>query len=399
MSEPPGAVTTKLRISSKLDPERPLAPHTPISRFYTALVTGDLRSLQVLTERYHLDVNLVFEISKNELEWQVKSQASYGLSGLWALEERWELSTPLCLAARHGHPDCLRHLLRRGADPNLAPGGQAPLHWACQGGHSHCLELLLEYRADPNLRSDEGMAPLHLCTSPGSLRKVEDDKRWSGMVEGGQSIQGQSRVVRMAKDSPSMHDADPGAEGDIAQTTIALPVEGTRSQCHTAQPVLLPPKIPELHSPSSTPPLHPSCLHLKNPPLERGANANAIDYDGVSPLGWALLGAAAHRDRRPHVTVQLLLNHGSQRIWPPAFGKVLKSCAAVPEVIEVLFNSYSQIPVSQEWAQAMPEEVFQQHQPFYQSVLGLAGRARCLQHLCRSAIRARLGGRCHSLIP
>lgn len=91
-------------------------------------------------------------------------------AGLWELEERRELSTPLCLAALHGHPDCLRLLLRRGADPNLAPGGRAPLHQACRGGHGHCLELLLEYKADPNLRSDEGTAPLHLCTSPGSLR-------------------------------------------------------------------------------------------------------------------------------------------------------------------------------------------------------------------------------------
>lgn len=88
MSELPGAGTGKLRISSKLDPEHPLAADAPIARFYTALVTGDLRSLQVLTERYHQDVNLVFEISKNELEWQVKSQASYGLSGTFPLKAR-----------------------------------------------------------------------------------------------------------------------------------------------------------------------------------------------------------------------------------------------------------------------------------------------------------------------
>lgn len=41
----------------------------------------------------------------------------------------------------------------------------------------------------------------------------------------------------------------------------------------------------------------------------------------------------------------------------------------------------------------------QQHQHFYESLLGLAGCARCLQHLCRSAIRSHLGGQCHSLIP
>uniref|UniRef100_A0A8D2QQR8 Ankyrin repeat and SOCS box containing 18 n=1 Tax=Zosterops lateralis melanops TaxID=1220523 RepID=A0A8D2QQR8_ZOSLA len=296
-------------------------------------------------------------------------------AGLWTLEERWELSTPLCLAARHGHPDCLRHLLRRGADPNLAPGGQAPLHWACQGGHSHCLELLLEYRADPNLRSDEGMAPLHLCTSPGSLRKR--------LVGGG----GEGRAARGGGKAPG-RDAGHGS-------CLPSREEGMLNICRVL--LQIPPSIPGFLGDQGEPAWRG--ISLLQPRTSGTGLCEAKGWDKeVSPL-WALLGAAAHRDRRPHVTVQLLLNHGSQRIWPPAFGKVLKSCATVPEVIEVLFNSYSQIPVSRQWAQAVPEEVFQQHQPFYQSVLGLAGRARCLQHLCRSAIRARLGGRCHSLIP
>ncbi|XP_005532818.2 PREDICTED: ankyrin repeat and SOCS box protein 18 [Pseudopodoces humilis] len=414
MSESPGAVTGKLRISSKLDPEHPLAPRAPISRFYTALVTGDLRSLQVLTERYHLDVNLVFEISKNELEWQVKSQASYGLSGLWALEEKRELSTPLCLATRHGHPDCLRHLLRHGADPNLAPGGRGPLHEACQGGHSHCLELLLEYRADPNLRSDQGTAPLHLCTSRGSLRCARLLLRHGAAVELPSEATGDTALHVAARHGLCDHArlylrrrARVDARNALEETALGIlcgraPGAGDNSlqlfqllDAHGADV--------DARDESWRSPLHRACgaanAELVRLLLRRGADANAADYDGVSPLGWALQGAASHRDLRPHLTVQLLLNHGSQKIWPPAFVKVLKSCAAVPEVIEVLFNSYSQIPVSQEWAEAVPQEVFQQHQPFYESILGLAGTARCLQHLCRSAIRANFGSRCHSLIP
>lgn len=91
-------------------------------------------------------------------------------SGLWALEEKQELSTPLGLAARHGHADCLRLLLLRGARPSPAPGAQGALHEACRAGHSDCVELLLEHGAEPNLPSDEGTAPLHLCTTRGSLR-------------------------------------------------------------------------------------------------------------------------------------------------------------------------------------------------------------------------------------
>ncbi|XP_066178479.1 ankyrin repeat and SOCS box protein 18 [Sylvia atricapilla] len=414
MSEPSGAVTAKLRISSKLEPERPLAPHTPLARFYTALVTGDLKSLQVLTERYHQDVNLVFEISKSELEWQVKSQASYGLSGLWALEERQELSSPLCLAARHGHPDCLRHLLRRGADPNLAPGGQGPLHHACQGGHSHCLELLLEYKADPNLRSDEGTAPLHLCTSPGSLRCARLLLMHGAAVELPSEAGGDRALHVAARHRLCGHaglylrrrahvDAR-NARGETALGVLCRQPPGPGDDSLQLFRLLAAHGADlEARDEGWRRPLHRACAAanagLARLLLGHGADANAIDYDGVSPLGWALQGAASRRELRPHLTVQLLLNHGSRRIWPSAFVKVLKSCAAVPEVIEVLFNSYSQIPVSQEWAEAVPKEVFQQHQLFYESLLGLAGCARCLQHLCRSAIRARLGSRCHSLIP
>ncbi|NXQ30744.1 ASB18 protein, partial [Alaudala cheleensis] len=414
MSESPGAVTGKLRISSKLDPEHPLAPHAPIARFYTALVTGDLRSLQVLTEQYPQDVNLVFEISKNELEWQVKSQASYGLSGLWALEERRELSTPLCLCARHGHAECLRHLLRCGADPNLAPGGQGPLHEACRGGHSDCLELLLEYRADPNLRSDEGTAPLHLCTSPGSLRCARLLLRHGAAVDLPSEAGGDTALLVAARHRLCDHarlylrrrarlDARnarqetalgvlcgqaPGPGGDSLRLFQLLVEHGADL---------------EARDEGWRRPLHRACgaanAELARLLLQRGADANAIDWDGVTPLGWALRAAASRGHPRPHSTVQLLLNHGARKVWPPAFVKVLKSCAAVPEVIEVLFNSYSQIPVSQAWAKAVPEEVFQQHQLFYESLLALAGSARCLQHWCRAAIRTSFGNKCHSLIP
>ncbi|NWT15566.1 ASB18 protein, partial [Vireo altiloquus] len=414
MSELPGAGTGKLRISSKLDPECPLAARAPIARFYTALVTGDLRSLRVLTEQYHQDVNLVFEISKNELEWQVKSQAFYGLSGLWALEERQELSTPLCLAAHHGHPECLRHLLRRGADPGLAPGGLAPLHEACQAGHGDCVELLLEHGADPNVRSEEGMAPLHLCTTPGSLGCARLLLRHGAAVDL-PSEAGGDTALHVAARHGLCHHADlylrrrarvdaRNAREETALGVLCGQASGSgEDSLKLFQLLAAHGADVDARDESWRSPLHRACgaadAGLVRLLLQRGADANAVDYDGVSPLGWALRGAASHGDLRPHLTVQLLLNHGSQKIWPRAFVKVLKSCAAMPEVIEVLFNSYSQIPVSQEWAKAVPEEVFQQHQLFYKSLFRLAGTARCLQHLCRSAIRTHFGSQCHSLIP
>lgn len=38
---------------------------------------------------------------------------------------------------------------------------------------------------------------------------------------------------------------------------------------------------------------------------------------------------------------------------------MLQSCAPVPAVIEVLFNAYPQLRVSESWREVIPEEVFQ----------------------------------------
>ncbi|NXG06460.1 ASB18 protein, partial [Sakesphorus luctuosus] len=413
MGEAAGPAPAKLQISSQLDSEQPLTARAPVTRYYTALVTGDLRSLEVLTDQYHQDVNLVFEITENELEWQVKSQALYGLSGLWALERRWHRSSPLCLAAQHGHTAVLRHLLRRRAHPDLAPGAQGPLHEACRAGHTDCAELLLEHGADPNLLSERGLAPLHLCTTRHSLGCARLLLRHGAAVDAPSEACGHTALHVAARHGLGAHARlylRHGARVDARDTRgetalgvlcgTAAPGEDSLELCrllvaHGADV--------DARDEAQRSALHKACgtahASLARFLLLRGADVNAMDYDGVTPLGLALQSVASHRERRPHLTVQLLLNHGAQRIRPRAFHKVLKSCAAVPEVIEVLFNSYSQIPVSQEWAKAVPEEVFQQHQPFYESLFGLAGAVRCLQHLCRSSIRHRLGSRCHRLIP
>ncbi|KAM9284605.1 ankyrin repeat and SOCS box protein 18 [Cariama cristata] len=414
MGELPGPVPEKLHISPKLDSEHPLTAQAPATKYYTALVTGDLRSLEVLTDRYYQDVNLVFEISKDELEWQVKSQASYGLSGLWSLEYKWELSTPLCLAARRGHVACLRHLLRRRADPDLAPGGRGPLHEACLGGHADCVELLLEHKADPNLRSEEGLAPLHLCTTRDSLGSAKLLLRHGATVNLPSEDGGETALHVAARhclcDHARLylrHGARVDARSARDETALGIlcgQAPGTGEDCLQLCRLLVAHGADiDARDETRRSPLHKACgaanAGLAGFLLRRGADVNAIDYDGVSPLGCALQNAAFKRHLQPHLAVQLLLNHGSQKIWPPSFVKVLKSCAAVPEIIEILFNSYSQIPVSEKWAEAVPEEVFQQHQLFYESFFRLAGTVRCLQHLCRSAIRKKFGKKCHCLIP
>lgn len=54
---------------------------TPELEYHTALIEGDLGRIQPLMDQFFQDANVVFEISKEEMEWQVKSPATFGLSG------------------------------------------------------------------------------------------------------------------------------------------------------------------------------------------------------------------------------------------------------------------------------------------------------------------------------
>ncbi|KAL8173060.1 UNVERIFIED_CONTAM: hypothetical protein K2H54_038682 [Gekko kuhli] len=150
-------------------------------------------------------------------------------------------------------------------------------------------------------------------------------------------------------------------------------------------------------------PLHQACKNAHHGLvlllLQKQADVNALDYNGATPLSCVLQTAAFKRELRPHRTVQTLLNHGSPKIWPTAFVKVLKSCASVPEIIEILCNSYPHLPISEKWVDAIPEEDFQRCQPFYESLFRQTHTVRTLQHLCRCALRRTLGGSCHHLIP
>ncbi|XP_020830592.1 ankyrin repeat and SOCS box protein 18 [Phascolarctos cinereus] len=388
-------------------------PNAPL---HPLVLVGDLGSLQPLMAQHYGDANVVFEINKNEMEWQVKSLATFGLSGLWSLEYKRELTNPLCITASHGHTDCVRHLLHWNADVNAAPGGKSALHEACQGGHTDCAELLLEHQADPNLMSEEGLAPLHLCTSPNTLRCAQMLVKHGAQVNQVSSEGQESPLHIAAKHGLVDHTLlylQHGASVDTRNRHEETPLSvacGQAQEPHGQEPYLEVCCLLLSHGADANAtdeeeksPLHKACKNASHSLvqllLQNRAKVNVFDYNGTSPMACVLQSASFKRECRPHQTVQMLLNHGSQRIWPGAFEKVLKSCASTPEIIGILFNSYSKLRVSEKWREVIPEEVFQMYQPFYQSLFMLSHTPRCLQHLCRCVIRKRLGSRCWSCIP
>lgn len=89
--------------------------------------------------------------------------------GLWSLTYEQELTTPLHITAGRGFVDCLSLLLQRGANVDLAPGGTTALHEACESCQAECAKLLLIYGANANAVSEDGLMPLHVCTSSESF--------------------------------------------------------------------------------------------------------------------------------------------------------------------------------------------------------------------------------------
>ncbi|DAA30922.1 LOW QUALITY PROTEIN: ankyrin repeat and SOCS box protein 18 [Bos mutus] len=388
----------------------------PSAQLPPGVLVGDLEHLKPLMDKFFQDANVVFEIKKDEMVWQVKSPATFGLSGLWTLEYKRELTTPLCIAAAQGHTACVRHLLGRGADPDASPGGRGALHEACLGSHTACARLLLQHRADPDLLSAEGLAPLHLCRTAASLGCAQAllEHGASVQLEGGTSRdtplhvaaqRGLDEHARLYLNRGARVDARNGhGETALSAACGAALRPDEHARCLRLCTLLLRHgAAADTRDEDERSPLHKACGHAR-PGLARllllhGADARALDYGGASPLARVLQTAACAPEGEPQLTVQELLNHGSPTVWPDAFPKVLKSCAAVPTVIEVLFNSYSQLRVSESWKDVIPEEVFQMHQAFYRSLFALAHTPRCLQHLCRCAIRKSFGRKCFSLVP
>ncbi|XP_037706384.1 ankyrin repeat and SOCS box protein 18 [Choloepus didactylus] len=388
----------------------------PSAQLSAGVLLGDLDHLQVLMDQFFQDANVVFEISKDEMEWQVKSPATFGLSGLWTLEYKRELTTPLCIAAARGHTACVRHLLGRGANPDASPGGRGALHEACLGGHTACARLLLQHRADPDLLGADGLAPLHLCGTAASLGCAQ------ALLEHGASVH---LAAGAARDTPLHVAAQRGldeharlylgrgarvdARNGRGETALSAACGAARRPDEHARCLRLCALLlrhgaaADARDEDERSPLHKACGRARHDLarllLRHGADAGALDYGGASPLARVLQMAACAPQAAPQRSVQALLNHGSPTVWPDAFPKVLKSCASAPEVIEVLFNSYSQLRVSESWKEVIPEEVFQMHLTFYQSLFASAHPPRCLQHLCRCTIRKLFGKKCFCLVP
>merc|ERR1712224_1057935 len=71
----------------------------------------------------------------------------------------------LCEAARIGHEEIVRELLRAKASPNSCDGAacKSALHFACEEGQEEAAKLLLDARADLSIKDSSGLTPCELA--------------------------------------------------------------------------------------------------------------------------------------------------------------------------------------------------------------------------------------------
>ncbi|KAL2900586.1 Ankyrin-1 [Bienertia sinuspersici] len=80
--------------------------------------------------------------------------------------------TPLIVAILANSVDCVRLLLKNGADPNLGVRGEKPLFVAVSEGMIEIIKCLLKAGADPNATNFHDLTPIELAAIEGNLTVV-----------------------------------------------------------------------------------------------------------------------------------------------------------------------------------------------------------------------------------
>ncbi|XP_075767317.1 ankyrin repeat and SOCS box protein 16 isoform X2 [Pelodiscus sinensis] len=333
-------------------------------------------------------------------------------AGLWVLSPQKRHTSPLRIVAGRGYRDCVKHLILQGAEVDAVVGGKAAVHDSCIHQRAECAQLLLSYGADANVLTEEGLAPLHLCTSPETLRCAEL------LLEHGALV---NLSTRDRRTTPLHVAAEHGLEEHVqlylcygaglthrnreGETALNAACAGADKPTKAGRYYRVAKRLLECGADAKTAgrknhtPLHNACGNchprLVDLLLQHGAAVNVSNCAGYTPMDCALQAVEEYLDGQPERIIASLLDHGAAAINP----KMLKFCSLSPRALEVVLNSYDRILSCDSWVEAVPPEMWQEHKTFYDSALQMTNQPRQLQHLARCALRTYLGARCHSAIP
>lgn len=369
---------------------------------HNTFMCGDMKGVYAVLKDPAM-VNALMETVHEEMVWAPEM-------GMWTLSSKVKQTSALRLAASRGHAGCVEELLFRGAEVDDDPGGNTALHDACVGGHSVCVQLLLSHGADPEVLSADGSAPLHLCTSAQSFHCAEL------LLEGGADVNVRTRESRLTPLHGAArrgleehvelflsHGADVLATNQEGETPLNTACSAAERPSEAGRYLRVIQKLldaganPQTAGRKQHTPLHNVCANccprIVDVLLQHGAKADVANCAGYTPMDCLLQVVEDYPDQQPEAIARSLLNHGAT----PVSAKMLKQCVLSPATLEVMLNSYTSIPPC-EWMDSLPAETHEEHRPFFQLVRQQSGQPRSLQHLCRYAVRQRLGARCHSAV-
>ncbi|XP_037331192.2 ankyrin repeat and SOCS box protein 16 [Pungitius pungitius] len=365
---------------------------------HNTFMCGDMKGVYAVLKDPAM-VNALMETAQEEMTWAPEM-------GMWTLSSRVKQTSALRLAACRGCAGAVEELLFRGAEVNADPGGRTALHDACAGAHDACVQLLLSHGADPRVVAADGSAPLHLCTSAQSLQCA------GLLIGGGADVSAKTRESRLTPLHVAArrgleehvqlflaHGADVLATNQEGETPLNAacaaaerPSEAGR-YLRVVQKLLSAGADPRTAGRKRHTPLHNACANccprIVDVLLQHGAEAHVANCAGYTPMDCLIQVVEDYPGQQPEAIARSLLNHGAEPVSP----KMLKLCALSPATLEVMLNSYTSIPAC-EWMDSLPAELHQEHRPFFDLVRQRSAQPRSLQHLCRCAVRLRLGGRC-----
>lgn len=383
------------------------APPPPVScrdpAVHNTFMCGDMKGIYAILKDPTM-VNALMETVHEEMVWAPEM-------GMWILSSKVKQTSALRLAASRGHSGCVEELLFRGAEVDADPGGNTALHDACIGGHAVCVQLLLSRGADPDLQSADGSAPLHLCSTSQSFQCTEL------LLSGGAEVNVLTRETKLtplhvaARRGLEEHvelflslGADVLAKNREGETPLNAACSGAEKPAEAGryhrvvQMLLVAGADPCTAGRKQHTPLHNACANctprIADTLLHYGAKANVANSAGYTPMDCLLQVVEDYPHQNPEALARSLLNHGAQ----PAFSKNLKLCALSPATLEVMLNAYTVVPACEELIETVPTEILEENQSFFDLVVQMRNQPRCLQHLCRCAVRQYLGVRCHSAI-
>ncbi|KAK7907181.1 hypothetical protein WMY93_015793 [Mugilogobius chulae] len=382
--------------------------------FLVALQADDTQQVKQILSTGRLDINTVLEVDDPGMLLASYKQG-YWLPG-YKLEKSWAMALHVCVM--YNSLECAKLLIQEGAALNRMPNGKTPLHVACEVAHLECVSLLLEHGAKVDALSLSGHTALHHCLTaqsvPCACLLILKGANVNSVGSNQDEITPLHTAARFGipelVDLYLLHGAQVDAVNSALETPLMTAVFwafDSREQTYSPEHHLVCRLLLDHHAdPNAQEEDHKTALHkaawscdqvLIHMLLEAGANPRALDINGCSPLHYLVKVSSVRPNATPEKCFQLLLNYNSNRIYPTQFYKVLQACHEQPCVIEVMFNSYERLKPTKKWRSSIPDESYQRHRSFYDSLFTMSsGRPRSLMHLSRCAVRTALGGMCHA---